>query len=155
MSFAQDKARMVRILRACQAPAQVVAEFKGLCGYWQAGDSNTAEELLLDACKRHNFIAPWQDGEQEIEFRPNALGSENPDRLPDHSTSPDGEQGYRRGYHQGLTYVLNELAGGTSMAEVREFAKKVEEWRRQVVQLRGAPPGCPRPANLPSKWDRA
>jgi hypothetical protein len=97
---------------------------------------------------------PDQQRGPALDFRPYTLGSENPDRLSDHSTSPDGEQGYWRGFHQGMTYVLNGLAGGISLAELRAFAKRVDEWRRQPVQLRGAPPGCPRPAGLLSKWDR-
>lgn len=153
MSFARDKARMLRILRACNAPPAVVAEFEGIARYWMPGDASSAEDVLLDACRRHNFIAPWEEEGREVVFRPYGLGQDSDARLPDQSTSPDGEQSYRRGFDQGMAHVLDELKRGTPMAEIRAFAGKVHEWRTQAIQYKSAPPGAVRPRGLPSKWD--
>ena len=153
MSFKREKAKMLRILRACDAPREVVVEFEAICRYRWPSDAATAEDILLDACTRHNFIDPWQDENDRVVFRPYNVSRECSAFLPDHSTTPDGEQSYRRGFHQGAARILNDLARGRPLAELKLFARELDQWRRQAVQYRAGIPGSVRPEGLPTKWD--
>ena len=153
MRFRQEKAKMLRILRACDAPSEIITEFEAICRYRFPGDSSTAENILLDACTKFNFIKPWQDDDREVVFRPYSVSFECSAYLPDHSTTPDGEQSYRRGFHQGVARVLNELARGRSIAELKMYELQVRQWRRQAVQYRSAIPGSVCSERLPTKWD--
>lgn len=152
MSFKSDKTRMLRILKACNAPPEVVTDFEAICSFRTAESGETAERLLREVCARHNFIEPWQDGRGEVFFRPFNLGSEHPARRQDRSTTPPEEQSYRRGFDQGAAFVLRELARGRSVTEIKAEAKNISLWRTQPIQRRDAMPGELHSQMLPEKW---
>ena len=153
MRFKQEKEKMLRILRACDAPAEIIAVLEAICHHWLPNNGSIAEDLLLEICAKFNFSLSWQVGDRKIVFRPYSVSRERSAFLPDHSTTPDGEQSYRRGFHQGAARILNEPARGRSVAELKLFAQKLSLWRRQAVQYRFAIPGSVCSERLPAKWD--
>lgn len=145
--------RMRRILSACDAPPEIVADFDNLCRHWEPGDLATAEELLRDACRRSNFIAPWQVPGRAVGFRPYSLSSRHPDHRSDtHGDTPAEEQSYRRGFDQGANDVLQMLEAGQTLADVRKHLQAIHSWRVQIVQELGAAPGTAWPQELPERW---
>jgi hypothetical protein len=141
MNFDREKERMVRILKACGAPAEIVDQFEDICRYRDDGSVTTAEELLLDVCRQQNFTAPWEDGGSVEFYRP--LG--NP---------AECEQSYRRGYYHGMKRVLDDLAKNMPLEDIKAFAVKIDAWRREgPLQQKFAGLGRLRPAGLPPKWD--
>lgn len=140
MNFESEKKRISRILKECCAPTEVMDQFDDICERRHEGSTTTAEELLVHVCRQHDFTAPWEDACQ-VEF---------------YRTTADSERSYRRGYHHGMKRVLDNLAEGVSLEDIKAFAIRIETWRReQPVQQKGAHLGCLRPAGLPPKWDNA
>lgn len=139
MSFEREKKRMFRILKACGAPKEVIDDFDSVCGFHDKDSATTAEELLLDVCRRHNFTAPWGNA---TEFYPAVERFE------------ESEQSYRRGYHHGMKRVIDDLTNGMSMADIKALAARIDTWRREEpVQEKFAPLGWVRPTGLPPEWD--
>lgn len=150
MSFAQDKARMKRILKACDAPAHIVADFDDICRY---RTKEPAEELLLSICRRHNFVAPYQREGEGVSFRPCAIGPRHPDHRDDTmSDDAEAEQCYRRGFHQGADQILHMVKEGKPLDVIAARVEAIRSWRQQPIQRRSYP-AHPMPQELPARWD--
>lgn len=139
MSFSQDKARMKLLLQTHKAPSEVISDFDDICRY---RTKETAEELLRDICIRHGFAAPYMRDGQAIFIRPHNLGAKHLGHQDDcMGTDPATEQGYRRGYDQGVAHVLEMLAAGRPVNEIKAYSKQVHEWRVQPIQAFRSLPG--------------
>jgi hypothetical protein len=118
MSFANDTARMKRILRTCEASAEIVRDFENIC---QFRKTETAEELLREICIRHGFTRPYAQEGQHVVVRPYSLGQDHPNRHSDHSGSDlSSEQSYRRGYDQGANEIRQMLKASATIAQIEQ-----------------------------------
>ena len=149
MNFIQEKARMKRILKACDASPEIVADFEAICRY---RTKETAEELLYNICIRHGFTKPYGRDGLNISVRPYNLGQRHPDFHGDDSgDNLVAEQSYRRGYHQGACDVLRMLREDASVAQIEDRIRKLHQWRIQPIQSMSSP-GFTISQELPEHW---
>lgn len=150
MSFSEDKARMRRTLKACEASSVILADFDDICRY---RTTETAEELLRDICVRHGFVKPYERAEDHVVIRPYSLGEHHPAHHSDDSgDDPVAEQSYRRGYDQGANEALRMMKAGKPVAEIEERLRQIHRWRTQPIQRLHASPGCTISQELPDRW---
>ncbi len=150
MSFSKDKARMRRILKACDAPSAIVTDFENICQY---RTNETAEDLLREICIRHGFVKPYARDKLQMVVRPYNLGQHHPARHGDNSQGNSvAEQSYRRGYDQGANEALRMMKAGKSLVEIEERIRQIHCWRAQPIQELNALPGCTTPQELPDHW---
>lgn len=140
---------MKRILKACEAPQAIIADFEDICRY---RTSETAEELLRSICVRLGYTKPYERDDKRISIRPYSLGQHRPDHHGDNSDdSPVAEQSYRRGYDQGANEVLQMLKAGASVAEIEQRLQQIHKWRAQPIQAVSSP-GFSISQELPDRW---
>lgn len=156
MTFPQDRARMLRILQACDASPAIIAEFEDICRYrLRYRSKETAEELLRDVCIRHGFVEPYTRDRVHVVIRPCCLNQDHPDYRSDifgADADPAAEQSYRRGYDQGANKVLQMLKDGKSISEIEERVRELHQWRTQPIQSQNSSPGNTMTQELPDRW---
>jgi hypothetical protein len=135
----------LRTLRKHHAPHELICCFKELLDInSQLEFRAPIKDLLLDACKKFNFVAPFSmDGKERL-FRAYALDSEHPgfacDCFDPHN-GPIAEQSYRRGYDQGFAAARRMLESGETLTQIKQREKEIRAWRTRPVQIVGSPPG--------------
>ena len=146
MSFARDKAAMLRLLRKSGAAPELVRDFEDICHY---RGTETAEDLMRTICIRHGFTEPYTRAGQRAIIRPCCLGQDHPGHHADDSgNDPVAEQSYRRGYDQGGQEVLDMVKSGASLEQIEQRLKKIHQWRVQPIHFLHASPGCTTPQEL-------
>jgi hypothetical protein len=139
--------RAIQILRKHGAPDELISLFQELVAInTQCGFSASVRELLIDACRRFNFAAPFSMDGQVRHFRARVLADSHPEHDGDcfdrrGSADIKSEQSYRRGYDQGFAEAFRMFKEGASIAQIEQRQKEIHSWRTRPLQILGSFPG--------------
>jgi hypothetical protein len=114
---------------------------------FDAENSATAMELLVQVCRKFNFTRPFElDGERRA-FRPKFRQSQDPEHCSDCAShvdeprAPAIEQAYRRGYVQGFAEAKRLYSNGKALNELAARLDELQRWRIAPLQIIGSSPG--------------
>jgi hypothetical protein len=137
----------IRALRKHRAPEELISQFQELVAInTQCAFSSSIRELLIDACRRFNFTAPFSMDGQVRHFRARVLAESHPEHDGDcfnHHGSADikSEQSYRRGYDQGFAEAFRMFKESASIVQIEQRRKEIHSWRTRPLQVLGSFPG--------------
>jgi hypothetical protein len=141
-------AAAIRNLRRHQAPTKLIEYFKELHFTNKSlGSSASVSELLIDACRRFNFSAPFAVDEKRRHFRARLLESNDPEHADDclkysnDEPSLAREQAYRRGFDQGFAEARQMLEKAHTLEDIKARETKIHAWRTRPLQIVGSSPG--------------
>ncbi|MEQ1695479.1 MAG: HNH endonuclease signature motif containing protein [Hyphomicrobiaceae bacterium] len=133
----------VRLLKRLGAPQKLIDSFVEVCeinSKLPDGDKESFTKLLDEQCRLFGFHDILPEG---WFFRPYSLsGASCRNDTAVRGGEPDApaiEQAYRRGTAQG--FALCRRMVRTTLPEIEEMEKEIDQWRRRTVQRFGSAPG--------------